>query len=270
MMKKALLSTAFWLLFALVPVSGYANDVGVEYVVKNGDSLYQLSRKIFGDARGVRKIVKINNEKAEDDKRFVLISIKTPLDIGQLLWIPFVKDSMVKDSMVKDSMVKDAMVKDAMVKDANDTPISQVSIKPDSSTPSMPATLPKSEQATIVMEPKTNCEIRIWYNYQIVAIAKINERWLANGVSLIDRAQRAYRLRHNARINGRFMMDDRFEVATLRDRDNKKYGDPDGPTFDYIVEGTRVKGFEGDGIYREIIKSSSRTNPVFNSSCIKG
>ncbi|MCJ8268382.1 MAG: hypothetical protein MJK04_03170, partial [Psychrosphaera sp.] len=129
------------------------------------------------------------------------------------------------------------------------------------------AALPKSQQATIVSSPETNCQIRIWYNYQIVAISKLNRFWQANGLSLVDRAQKAYQIRHDARIGGRFMMSDSFEVAALRDRDNKKYGNPNGPTFDHLLNFTKEKGFSGDAVYQAIIESTSRTRPVFNSSC---
>ena len=36
-----------------------------------------------------------------------------------------------------------------------------------------------SEDGQLVAVPKTNCEIRIWYNYQVVAISVLNNKWIA-------------------------------------------------------------------------------------------
>ncbi len=115
-----------------------------------------------------------------------------------------------------------------------------------------------------VTVPQTNAEIRLWYNYQVVAIGKINERWAATGVGVEDRARRAYEMRHNARVDARFMMQNKDEVKMLQERDQAKYGNPDGPTFAYLVDKNREKGLEGDAIYEAIIESSSRTSSAYN------
>lgn len=117
--------------------------------------------------------------------------------------------------------------------------------------------------------PSTDCEIRKWYNYQVVAISVINKRWKETGIALKERAKKAFALRHNARVNARYMMKDREEVKSLQERDKQKYGNPDGPTFVYLVQKLQAKGLSEDEVYREIIESSSRTNKSYNAMCQK-
>lgn len=290
-MKKGFLSATLLFLCTLFPASIIAQTQGDEtgqvYVVKNGDGLYKLSRKFFGNLTGVRKIVKAHNEKASVDERFSAIDLNTQLELGQLLWIPKPLETAQTPASTATEQTPQEEPKKEVVK---------IPPKPQQQTtrPRPPQPVPEtsskvsttvskeierarakeaagvqvsSDEATIVDVPRSNCDIRVWYNYQVVAIGRLNERWKANGMSLLDRAKRAYQLRHNARVNGRYMMKDRFEVATLRDRDNKKYGNPDGPTFDYLVNYHRESGFSGDEIYERIIESSARTSPVFNSEC---
>lgn len=112
--------------------------------------------------------------------------------------------------------------------------------------------------------PQTNAEIRLWYNYQVVAISEIDKRWVEEGLSAEVRAKRAYELRHEARVNARYMMPDKDEVKMLQQRDEVKYGNPDGPTFAHLVEKSQKEGLEGDQVYETIIASSSRTSAAYN------
>ncbi len=125
-----------------------------------------------------------------------------------------------------------------------------------------------SQEATIVEIPQTDCEIRIWYNYQVVAISVINEYWIEQGLSLEERAKAAYEIRHQARINARYMMQDKTAVEMLRKRDKLKYGNPDGPTFDYLLEKNLKKGLAKEKAYESIIQSASKTSTVFNKDCV--
>lgn len=119
----------------------------------------------------------------------------------------------------------------------------------------------------MVQIPESDCDIRLWYNYQVVAIPKINQRWKEKGMSLVERAKAAFSLRHQARINARYMMAD--NVAALQARDMKKYGNPDGPTFDYLVAKGHTKGQSDEAIYKNIITSSSHTDASFNEECMR-
>lgn len=123
------------------------------------------------------------------------------------------------------------------------------------------------ENQLLVAIPETDCEIRVWYNYQVVAIPVINNRWIENELSLKDRAERAYRLRHNARINARFMMSSAIEMKALQARDMLKYGNPDGPTFEYLVAKNVNAGLTEQQAYEKIITSSARTDNSYNEMC---
>lgn len=115
--------------------------------------------------------------------------------------------------------------------------------------------------------PKTDCEIRLWYNFQIVAIGVINEKWEKDEIDLKTRAHKAYEMRHEARVNARYMMQDQIAVQRLQARDMEKYGNPDGPTFDYLVKKNTDKGLSVSAAYQSIIDSSSRTDTRYNADC---
>lgn len=128
--------------------------------------------------------------------------------------------------------------------------------------------IPKAPTTTnLTGVPKTNCEIRLWYNYQVVAVGIINKKWEEDGIDLKTRAEKAYELRHQARVNARFMMQNKDEVKYLQERDLKKYGNPDGPTFDYLLKKNTDKGLSLAAAYQSIIDSSSRTDSGYNSDC---
>ncbi|EDM79309.1 hypothetical protein PPSIR1_04193, partial [Plesiocystis pacifica SIR-1] len=105
-----------------------------------------------------------------------------------------------------------------------------------------------------------NVAIRQWYVAENGTIATKNEAWVAEGVELEERAHRAHAIRHGARVKAREFMPDSAQVECLQERDQGKYGNPDGPTFDDLVEKNEAKGHSGDAIYEEIIGSSGRTN----------
>ena len=256
-----MLSATLFLLFSIVPpqvaIANDATSTGQEYAVKEGDGLYSLGRMFFNKGIAYKRIIDATNIKAQQDSRFTVIDESNVLEIGQLLWIPTTTISNQPSSnTIKSVSSDDPAIDSHAVKD------SQAKLAQESR-----STLPKSEQAIIVGVPTSNCEVRLWYNYQVVAINQLNKHWIQQGISLKERARQAYLLRHNARVNGRFMMADRFEVAALKDRDFKKYGHVDGPTFEYLVAKNRERGLKGNDVYNRIIQSSARTNPVFNSSC---
>jgi len=134
----------------------------------------------------------------------------------------------------------------------------------DSAPSSIPPTPPAESVAAPETVAKTNAEIRQWYNDEVGQIPALNEQWLAEGISAEERAKRAHEIRHHARVTARVMMQNKQEVADLQARDQEKYGNPDGPTFAYLVEKNRLKGLQGDAIYEDIIGSSNRTNREYN------
>jgi hypothetical protein len=62
------------------------------------------------------------------------------------------------------------------------------------------------------------------------------------------------------------MMANADEVKALQERDREKYGNPDGPTFEWLVEKARKKNLSGDAIYESIISSSQRTDTGTNKA----
>lgn len=115
--------------------------------------------------------------------------------------------------------------------------------------------------------PQNNCEIRTWYNFQVIAIDQQNAYWISQGLDLATRAQKAFSLRHNARKYARFMMKDKEEVRVLQERDLAKYKHPDGPTFDYLLQKNQDKGMSLSEAYESIIQTASQTNTKYNAVC---
>jgi hypothetical protein len=112
---------------------------------------------------------------------------------------------------------------------------------------------------------KTNAEIRRWYLERVAAITELNNEWVRQGLSARERAEAAWRIRHEARLEARSMMADAVELELLRERDMAKYGNPDGPTFEFLVERLQDAGLEGDVAYEVIIDESYRTNVELNN-----
>lgn len=122
--------------------------------------------------------------------------------------------------------------------------------------------------ASVVMTatPTSNSEIRQWYNDQVASIGVEDQKWQQQGLSAEQRARRAWEIRHAARLKAREFMQSKAEVSLLQARDQEKYGNPDGPSFDYLVEQNRKKGMTGDAVYLAIIGSSERTNAQVNKA----
>jgi hypothetical protein len=116
-----------------------------------------------------------------------------------------------------------------------------------------------------IEEPKTNAEIRRWYLQQVAAIPEMNKDWIKQGLAVRERAEAAWRIRHEARLQARSMMADAVEVELLRTRDMNKYGNLDGPTFEFLVERLKETGLEGEAVYKAIIDNSYRTDAELNS-----
>lgn len=111
---------------------------------------------------------------------------------------------------------------------------------------------------------RTNSEIRQWYLERVAAITDLNQAWIRRGLSAKERAERAWRIRSEARRAARSMMPDRRERELLRARDIEKYGSPDGPSFEFLMARLKDAGLEGDDAYEAIIAGSFRTDRVLN------
>jgi hypothetical protein len=113
-------------------------------------------------------------------------------------------------------------------------------------------------------EPRTNAEIRKWYLKEVGLIHEFNKQWFAKGLSARERAKKAWRIRHDARLKARAMMADPEEVQMLQTRDIVEYGSPDGPSFEFLVRQCQEAGLKGNAVYEAIIKGSYRPNKGVN------
>ena len=71
---------------------------------------------------------------------------------------------------------------------------------------------------------------------RVAEISKLNLEWVAQGRSLEERTRHAWQIRHEARTEARSMMESAVEIEDLRARDLRLYGNPDGPTFEQLVQ----------------------------------
>ena len=110
----------------------------------------------------------------------------------------------------------------------------------------------------------TNQEVRGWYLQEVASIPALDQKWQSDGLSLPDRARRAWEIRHRARVAARTLMTDPLEVDMLGRRDSAKYGNPDGPTFEQLFDQAKAKGLNDDRAYQEILSSSTATDHTTN------
>lgn len=112
----------------------------------------------------------------------------------------------------------------------------------------------------------TDRQVRQLYLERVAAIGERDAQQRAQGQGAEARARAAYQARHDARMTARAMMRDQEAVRGLEARDRLKYGDPDGPTFEYLVERGREKGREGDALFEGIVESAQRTDEATDRS----
>ncbi len=110
----------------------------------------------------------------------------------------------------------------------------------------------------------TDDEIRAHYLRLVAASGPAEAQWKQEGVAALERARRAFQMRHDARLTCRAMMSDPRAVEALQRRDQEKYGHPDGPTLDDLVEHERKKGLTGDAVFEAIVASAQRTDRAVN------
>jgi hypothetical protein len=106
--------------------------------------------------------------------------------------------------------------------------------------------------------------VREHYLRLVARIGPANEKWKQEGLGAEERAHRAFKMRQEARVLSRTMMGDPKEVEALRERDMRRFGNPEGPTFEWLVERQKKKGVEGDAIFEAIIASAQRTDAIIN------
>ena len=117
---------------------------------------------------------------------------------------------------------------------------------------------------TIKSRPLSNADVRRKYLERVAQIEQLNEQWVKDGIALDERARRAWSIRHDARLEARQLMTSREEVELLQTRDQAKYGNPDGPTFEWLTKNLALNGLAGDTLYDAILEGSYRTNETVN------
>lgn len=131
----------------------------------------------------------------------------------------------------------------------------------------MPDNPEQAAQMRASGESYSNGEIREWYTAQTSpeVIEQHLQRFAEAGLSLAEQAAELQQIRHNARITARGMMGDSEGVAILQRRDLEKFGNPDGPSLDQLVEKAVLGGMRGDEVWDSIIGSSQRTDAATNA-----
>ena len=112
----------------------------------------------------------------------------------------------------------------------------------------------------------TDRQVRQFYLERVATIAGRDQQLRTEGASAEVRARAAYQARHDARMTARAMMQDQEAVKGLEARDRVKYSNPDGPTFEYLVERARAKGLVGDASFESIVESAQQTDEATNRS----
>lgn len=105
----------------------------------------------------------------------------------------------------------------------------------------------------------TDTQVRRFYLDRVAEIGPADAALAAGGDTVESRARTAFTSRRDARMIARAMMQDPAEVEVLRSRDRAKYGHPDGPTFEHLVERAGQKGLTGDAVFASIIDSAQVT-----------
>lgn len=108
----------------------------------------------------------------------------------------------------------------------------------------------------------SNCEARRWYLKMLGDLPAIDDSLKRQAIDLRGRSLCAYSLRRAARIGARAMMASQFDVVGLRLRDILKYGNPDGPSFTYLL-GEKEESRD----YEKIILSARRVSATANVVC---
>jgi hypothetical protein len=100
----------------------------------------------------------------------------------------------------------------------------------------------------------TDEQIRNTYLCAIARITGSDSAAKAAGKTAEQRAEAAFAVRHDARVLARGMIKDAARVASLKQADQEKFGNPDGPTFEHLVEKAKEKGVAGDALYEDVVQ----------------
>jgi hypothetical protein len=113
-----------------------------------------------------------------------------------------------------------------------------------------------------------NYTIRQWYLEQEKKIPSRDQEWIKKGFDLAARAELAYKYRRSARLQARRMMRSPGELTLLCRRDKHKYGDANGPSFEWLVEQAKksLQTSDMDAVYLSVLHSSQESNKLANAA----
>jgi len=111
-----------------------------------------------------------------------------------------------------------------------------------------------------------NYVIRKHYQKEEAKIPALNRGWSRQGLGPEQRARRAFAFRRALRLECRRMMREPAEVKLVCQRDRKKYGDPNGPTFEWLVRHAKetLKTDDLNAIYENIVVTAEKSNRLVN------
>jgi hypothetical protein len=126
----------------------------------------------------------------------------------------------------------------------------------------LPRSADEAEQRRRAGASWSNGQIRAHYLAQVAEIGRADARWRSEGKSAETRAHLAYAMRNDAKRLMRAMMTDEELLAAFRASDQRKFGHPEGPTFDELVAKQRERGVTGDAVFEAIVVSAQKTDPI--------
>jgi hypothetical protein len=129
-----------------------------------------------------------------------------------------------------------------------------------------PTSVAEAQQLKTAGVVWTDRQARQLYLERVAAIGPADDAARTRADAPETRARAAFTARHDARKIARAMMQDASAVAALEARDRDKYGDPDGPTFEWLVERNTGKGLAGAAIFEAIVASAQQTDAATNAS----
>lgn len=117
---------------------------------------------------------------------------------------------------------------------------------------STPETVEEAQTALAAGQSWTEAQIRETYLCRLQQIGAENAGWVKAGADASTRARRAWQMGHDALLTARAMTAD-AELAARQARDQERYGSPDGPTFEWLVQRETDEGLSGDARYEAVV-----------------
>jgi LysM repeat protein len=90
--------------YDLSKASPKAQEAGQSYIVRAGDSLFQISGRFYGDPLRWPEIFEATNAKAREDNSYATINNPRLIRVGQKLWIPTTPTFQSSESMQPSTM----------------------------------------------------------------------------------------------------------------------------------------------------------------------